>query len=333
MRFFLTFLLVSFTLVNAQIIEAQQLFNKKITQVKKEDISITKEFYANSIIIEDKVVDIVTRFDGYITKLNANMLYMDVKKNQPLFSIYSDEIYNISQELKITKDLDKTLYESSLDKLKVLAVNNKDIEKIKNLKKDFEEVTFYSPIDGIILQKNINFKSFAKKGNLLLQLANIDKLWVIAKIYEADLKEIKTGQKVKVYFDGITSPIESKIDFIYPNVDEKSKTVDIRIVVENKDKKIYPNMFAKVKVEIVNGSMLTLPKTAVLNKANKYYVFQSISKSEFEPIEVEVRRISSNKYQILEGLEENQKVIDNALFLLDSDAVTNGLYDEDNDNW
>ncbi len=333
MKFFLSLLLLSITLVNAKIIEAEQLFNKKITQVKKEDISITKEFYANSVIIEDKVVDIVTRFDGYITKLNANRLYMDVKKNQPLFSIYSDEIYNISQELKITKDLDKNLYNSSLDKLKVLAVNSKDIQKIKTSKNEFEEVTFYSPINGIILQKNINFKSFAKKGNLLLQLANIDKLWVIAKIYEADLKEIKTGQKVKVYFDGIKTPIESKIDFIYPNIDAQSKTVDIRIVVDNKDKKIYPNMFAKVKVEIVKDSMLTLPKTAVLNKANKYYVFQTISESEFEPVEVEVRRISSNKYQIIEGLQENQKVIDNALFLLDSDAVTNGLYDEDNDNW
>ncbi len=333
MKIFLSFLLVSFTLINAKIIDAQQLFNKKITQVKKEDISITKEFYANSVIIEDKVVDIVIRFDGYITKLNANRLYMDVKKNQPLFSIYSDEIYNISQELKITKDLDKSLYNSSLDKLKVLAVNKQDIEKIKNLKNNFEEVTFYSPIDGIILQKNINFKSFAKKGNLLLQLAAIDKLWVIAKVYETDLKDIKVGQKVKVYFDGINTPIESKVDFIYPNVDPKSKTVDIRIEVENKNKNIYPNMFAKVKVKITKDSMLTLPKTAVLNKANKYYVFQPISENEFEPIEIEAKRISSNKYQIIEGLEENQKVIDNALFLLDSDAITNGLYNEDDDNW
>lgn len=325
--------LISLTFINAKIIEVEQLFNKKITTVKKEKVSFTKEFYANSLIIEDKVVDIVTRFDGFITKLNANRLYMDIKKNQALFSIYSDDIYNITKELKIAKDLDKNLYESTLDKLEVLAINKKEINRIKNSKKEFKDVTFYSPIDAIILQKNINYKSFAKKGKLLLQLANIDKLWVIAKIYESDLKDIKVGQRTKIYFDGLEQAVESKIDFIYPNIDSTSKTVDVRMTVDNKDKKIYPNMFAKVKVEIAHETMLTLPKTAVLNKASKYYVFEPISKSEFEPIEVKVKRVSSNKYQILSGLSEGQKVINNSLFLLDSDAVTNGLYDNDDDDW
>lgn len=333
MKKLLTICLVGLTLANAKIIEVEQLFNKKITTVKKENISFTKEFYANSLIIEDKVIDIVTRFDGYITKLNANRLYMDVKKGQALFSIYSDDIYNITKELKVAKSLDKQLYKSTLDKLEVLAINKKEINKLKNLKNEFKDVTFYSPTNAIVLQKNINYKSFAKKGNLLLQLANIDKLWVVAKIYESDLKDIKVGQRTKIFFDGLKQPINSKIDFIYPNIDSKSKTVDIRMTVDNKDKKIYPNMFAKVKVEITNSSMLTLPKTAVLNKANKYYVFEPISKSEFEPIEVEVKRVSSNKYQILSGLKQGQKVINNSLFLLDSDAVTNGLYEDNDEDW
>jgi membrane fusion protein, copper/silver efflux system len=79
--------------------------------------------------------------------------------------------------------------------------------------------------------------------------------------------------------------------------------------------------------------MLTLPKTAVLKKSDSYYVFKPISDSEFEPIKINAKRISSNKYEILGGLEENDDVINNALFLLDSDAITNALYESDNEDW
>lgn len=332
MKYIISILLLSFALLDAKIIQAEQLFNKKVTKVKKEQVSITKEFYGNSAIIENNIIDIVSRFDGYIIKLYANNSYMHIKKNQTLFSIYSDEINNISQELKVAKNINKNLYSSTLSKLEVLDISKKEIKKIEKTK-NFKSLNIYSPSNAIILKKSINDKSFVKKGKLLLQLANIDKLWVIAKIYQKDLGSIKKGQKVKVYFDGINTPIKSIIDFIYPIVDEKTKTVDVRFTIDNKDKKIFPNMFAKIKVQISDKEILTLPKTAILNKASKYYVFQAISKSEFEPIEVEVTRISSNKYQILEGLEEGQEVINNALFLLDSDAVTNGLYDADDNDW
>ncbi|XPV54952.1 MAG: hypothetical protein ACNI3H_10225 [Halarcobacter ebronensis] len=92
-------------------------------------------------------------------------------------------------------------------------------------------------------------------------------------------------------------------------------------------------MFAKVDIKQINREILTLPKTAVLQKGSKHYVFQYLSESEYEPIEVTAKRISSNKYEIIDGLEEGQRVINNALFLLDSDAITNGLYSSDDDDW
>ena len=92
-------------------------------------------------------------------------------------------------------------------------------------------------------------------------------------------------------------------------------------------------MFGKVLIKEVSKQMLSLPKTAVLTKGDKYYVFQKLSKTEFEPIEIKAKRLNSNKYEILSGVEEGQEVINNALFLLDSDAITNGLYSSDDDDW
>ena len=92
-------------------------------------------------------------------------------------------------------------------------------------------------------------------------------------------------------------------------------------------------MFAKVKLKTTNKTILTLPKSAVLTKADIHYVFKSISKDEFEPVLVEANRISTYKYEILDGLNVGDEVVNNALFLLDSDAITNSLYDAEDSDW
>lgn len=321
-----------FTSLNAKIIEVEQLFNRKTVKVKQEEVSITKSFYGKMAIDESKVVDVVTRFDGFITNLNANKTFMKVNKNDELFQVYSDEIYSIQKELQVAKRVNKSLYLSTMERLKALDINKKELQKIKNAKLSYEGVKVYSPINSIVLQKNINDKGAIKKGNLLMQLANIEKLWFIANIYQKDLGFLKDKMEALVYVDGLTTPIKTKLDYIYPNVDEKDKSIDVRFVVDNKDLKLYPNMFGTIKLKSTQKTMLTLPKTAVLSKGSEYYVFKPISKKEFEPVKVEAKRLSSYKYEILDGLEEGDEVINNALFLLDSDAITNALYDSDTDD-
>jgi len=328
-----TFLcMLTISVMNAKIIEVEQLFNKKTVLVKEEKIGITKSFYGKTKIDESKVVDIVTRFDGYITKLNANKSLMYVKKGEPLFSVYSDTILSIQKEINVARSINKNLYRSSLEKLKVLDLEKEEINRIKKNKSSLSGIKVSSPINAIVLKKSINHNSAVKKGKLLLQLANIDKLWFIAQIYQKDLTFIKKDMSAYIYIDGLTQAVKSKVDYIYPMVDTKTKTVDVRFIIDNKDLNIYPNMFASVKIKSVNKTMLTLPKTAVLTKGSNYYVFKPISDKEFEPVKVEAKRISSNKYEILDGLSADDEVINNALFLLDSDAVTNALYESDTDD-
>lgn len=321
-----------FTSLNAKIIEVEQQFNRKIVEVKQEDISTTKNFYGKMAIDESKVVDVVTRFDGFITNLNANKTFMKIDKDEELFQVYSDEIHSIQKELKVSKRVNKALYLSTLEKLKALAIHKKELVKIKKSKLTYKGVKVYSPINAIVLQKNINNKGAIKKGNLLLQLANIEKLWFIANIYQKDLAFLKKQMQSLIYVDGFSTPIKTKLDYIYPNVDEKDKSVNVRFIVDNKNLKFYPNMFGTVKLKATQKTMLTLPKTAVLAKESDYYVFKPISKKEFEPVKIEAKRLSSHKYEILDGLQEGDKVINNALFLLDSDAVTNALYDSNTDD-
>ena len=321
------------TFLNAQIIEAKQLFNKKVVKVKKEEVNITKSYYGITKIDESSLVDIVSRFDGYITKLYANKTYMTIKKDAPLYSIYSQEIQSIQGELEIAKEFNKNIYNSSLQKLDNLAITKKEQEKIKNSKIDSNGILITSPVNGILIEKNINNSSSVKKAEMLLQIASLDKIWFIASIYQNELAYIKKDMTASINIDGINKSINTKIDFIYPIFDDKTKTVDVRFIVDNQDYELVPSMFGKVNIEVSKDVKLTLPKTAVLKKADSYYVFKPLEDGNFEALKIDAKRITSNKYEILGGLNENDEVINNALFLLDSDAQTNALYESDNEEW
>ena len=319
--------------LQAQILDAKQLFNKKITKVVKEEVSINKSFYGVTKIDESSLVDIVSRFDGYVTKLNANKKYMTIKKGEPLYSVYSQEILSIQNELQVAKNFNQNIYQSTFSRLDNLDISKSEQQKIKDGKMNSNGLAVTSPINGILLEKNINQSSAISKGNLLLQMASLDKIWFIASVYQSDLEFIKKDNKALITIDGINQKLNSKVDFIYPIFDEKTKTVDVRFILENEDLKLVPSMFGKVDINVKKDLMLTLPKTAVLKKADKFYVFKPLQNGEFEPLKIEAKRISSNKYEILSGLNENDEVINNALFLLDSDAVTNALYESDKEDW
>ncbi|MDN5127348.1 efflux RND transporter periplasmic adaptor subunit [Aliarcobacter butzleri] len=319
--------------VNAEILDAKQLFNKKITKVKKEEILLSKSFYGITKIDESSTFDIVSRFDGYITNLNANKSYMAIKKGEPLYSIYSSDILSIQNELQISKELNQNIYQSTLLKLDNLDIPKESQEKIKNGKLNNNGLVITSPTNGILLQKNINNKSSVSKGTTLLQIASLDKIWFIASVYQEDLAFIKKDKQATIYIDGLNTSFNTKVDFIYPIFDDKSKTVDVRFILDNKELNLLPSMFGKVDIIDKQKQLLTLPKTAVLKKSDSFYVFKYVSNDEFKPVKIEAKRINSNKYEIISGLNENDEVIDNALFLLDSDALTNSLYESDNEDW
>ena len=259
-----TLLLSSF--LQAQILDAKQVFNKKTTKVIKEEISINKSFYGITKIDESSLTDVVSRFDGYITKLNANKKYMSIKKGEPLYSIYSQEILSIQNELQVAKNFNQNIYQSTLARLDNLDISKAEQQKIKDGKINSSGLAVTSPMNAILMEKNINQSSAVSKGTTLLQLASLDKIWFIASVYQSDLEFVKKDGEALINIDGINQKIKSKVDFIYPIFDEKTKTVDVRFVLENEDLKLVPSMFGKVDINVKKDLMLTLPKTAVLKK-------------------------------------------------------------------
>ena len=296
----------------------EQTFNVKSIKPKMQAHSATKTYYATTSYNESKVYEVSIRFDGFIENLEANELYKKVKKGDKLFDIYSKEIYTLKKELASTKDF-PALHATILEKLKLYELDERAIFSTT------QTIPLYSKYNGEIIEKNIVEGSYAKAGSTLLRIADSSNMWVIAKVYQSDFEFIKQGMRASVEIEGLSEPIIAKVSKIYPKINKDDLTFNVRVDLNNAQAKISPDMFAKVSFSGLATSSLSLPKDAVIKRGDKFYVFKKVSPNEYEPQEVQVKYVGGF-YQIQSGIDESSEVAQNALFLLDSDAVTNGSY-------
>lgn len=315
--------------------------NYKISTVKAfvADASPQKEFFAKTSYKEASIKDINLKFSGYVEKIAANEKYQKISKGGMLFEVYSPEVLALKEELIKTSEYAQkaksfddptfaktasSLLESAKQRLMLLGVSKSEIDKTISSKNASRTVTVYSPFYGTIVEKNVFAGSFIEAGKPLLRVADTSSLWVDVKIFESDIPHLKKGSSVVLAFSGATKTYRGKIEQILPEINEKDRSLTARATLQN-DGKLVANMFGKAKVESKGAKMLLLPKTAVLEKGKKQFVFMKVDKK-FEPMEVVAKKIDANNYQIIEGVAEGDEVANDALFMLDADAKINGLY-------
>jgi len=312
-------------LVSLHAVTVEQLFNVKTIVVKSEKTQTSKNYNGYVKIADDKIYTIALTQDGFIKNLTAPSIYDKVRKGKKLFDFYSPDIYKAQIELLSAQKFSPALAKNLETKLKLYDVTTQNIRMIKRRNRASKYLPFYSPYSGIVIEKKVTEGSAVKRGMVVYKVADLSKVWVEGKAYEEDRAFIQQGQKVEVTLNGTKKIHHATIDFIYPLVDPVNKTIDFRITLSNKDGKIQPNSYASIKNIKPPQSKLVLPNTAVVTKGSKHLVFvPSEYEGEYKSKLIEAKRISVNQFEIISGLKEGDKVVNNSLFLLDSDVVING---------
>ena len=308
----------------AQATTVEQLFNVKTIKVVSKSIEKSRTYNGYVEIADDRTYTISLTQDGYIKGLTAANIYDKVRKGKKLFSIYSPEVYRTQIELLSAQKVSASLAKQIEKKLELYDVSKRNIKMIKRDNRASKYLPYYSPYSGVVIEKLVTEGSAVKKGMELYKLADLSSVWVVAKAYEADRAFIHKGSKVQVTFTGDKKVYESKVDFIYPIVDKVNKTIDFRITLANKDSKLQPNSYATIKSIEKSSTHLVLPTTAVLTKGEKHLVFvPGEYDGEYQTKVVEAKRVSSTEFEILSGLKEGDVVVNNSLFLIDSDVKLN----------
>ena len=309
-----------------------QLFSVQTVKAKKELKSERIKNYGYVVMDEARRYDVTPRFGGYVVKLYANTLYQKVKKGDPLMEVYSPKVLKAKDEYLNSigyseQRSSKGMLESAKLKLQLLGVNEREINQVFNKRESSSNTTIYSPVDGYIFMKNIDQGSAFKAKQKLFKIVNLDEVWVEAKLFEEERARLSITKRYELIFKGLNKTYSTNKKLLYPELDPKVATLTLRLRVKNKKHQLFPGMYASVISLKDEKEQLTLPSTAVIRKSGKFYVFgMGEYEGEYEPLEVSVEVLDSHTYAITKGLKEGDEVVNNALFMMDSDAQINGLY-------
>ena len=327
----LLLLLLPFALV-AKEATVEQLFSVQTVKVKQETTAHSRTNYGYVKADDSRVYEVNPRFGGYVTKLYANKIYKYVQKGEPLVTLYSPEVYKAKEDYLNSYRYSKGnknsgMVRSSKLKLELLGINKKEITLLQTSKKISQDTTIYAPISGYIFVKNINNGSAFHAKENLFEIVNLDEVWVEAKVFDEDLHWMKKAKEFDINIKSTPKTYHATSTLLYPNLNPKEATLTLRLRVKNKAHKLFPGMYANIRSKDSVKSYLTLPQTAVIRKDSKFYVFVvGEYEGEYEPLEVQVQILNNDTYIIKSGLSAAEEVVNNALFMMDSDAQINGLY-------
>ena len=292
----------------------------------------------NSIVLSGKIVENekknavqVTYFSGRIEKLFINFTGEKIRKGQQLALIYSPELFSAQQELLTTLKLKKSqpqLYKAVRNKLKLWKLSEAQINRIESSGKVIENFPVYATVSGTVTEKMVDIGQTVKQGEPLFKIANLQSVWAEFDVYENQVELIKIGQDIDVSTNAQPDKtISSKVSFIDPILNTKTRTVTLRVNLNNPKSELKPGMFVKGKLEAINGSSsILVPASAVLwtGKRSIVYVKTKQDKAIFEMREIKIGSKIGDSYQVLEGLNNGEEVVANGAFTVDAAAQLQG---------
>jgi membrane fusion protein, copper/silver efflux system len=301
---------------------------------------------------ERKLATVNAKIEGWIEKLYVEVTGSYIKKGQPLAEIYSPELVATQQEflntlkwakqssgspqekdknpstdlsLLLAQDAAATL-EASRQRLLLWDISADQIKKIEESGKVIRTLTLYSPVNGFITQKMAVSGMKVMPGEKLFDVADLSSIWVIADIYEYELPLIKVGNRALItmsYLPG--KELYSQIDYIYPSISAETRTVKIRLKLNNPNYQLKPQMFANVELKINLGKKLMIPESAVIDTGKGMVAYVDLGNGAFEPREIKTGLRSDGYIEVLRGLKNGDKVVSSANFLVDSEAQLKGV--------
>ena len=277
---------------------------------------------------ETALAEVNTKFKGWIEKLYVDATGQQVHRGEPLFEIYSPELYSAEREYLLALEQSKTsrtdlLKTSALTKLKFYDISDEQIAELERSGKPSKTLRIAAPIDGVVVEKLVVQGQMVDPGMRMYRLADLGLVWVQAQIYEQDLAYLKLGQEATVSLSYLSDrEFRGRVTYIYPNVDEKTRTARVRMEFHNPGYFLKPGMFATVQVTSqLEPSALLIPDMAILRSGEKTTVFAALEGGKFDPRTVTLGPQADNDtYQVLGGLKEGERIVTSGQFMLDSES-------------
>ena len=290
---------------------------------------------AQVVYDETRVKEVVPRIDGYVEQLYVNATGQPVARGEPLFAIYSPMLVTTQQEMLLAKRLTEqvtggtpdavqgaaALLESARTRLLYWEVPSDAIDRVLSTGVMEKTVTLRSPVSGVVVQKSVLAGQRIMAGELAYQIVDLSRVWIEGEVFEPDLPAVKVGQRVNAEFPALPGEVRSgRIAYVYPTLNPETRTARVRVELANPDLRIKPGMYATFRFAAQTGSVLNVPRSAVLVTGKRALVFVRDSMGALVPREVTLGQGTDDRIEVMSGLMEGETVVASATFLVDAES-------------
>ena len=272
---------------------------------------------------EDTIQHVHTRVDGWIEKLAKTATGDSVKKGELLFELYSPTLVNAQQEyLAALVSNNAGLKNASRDRLTALGVTQGEISRLERERKVSQRIRILAESDGVIAHLAVREGIFVTPATEVMSVARLDRVWILAEVFERQSTWVQPGQEATVELDYLPGKtLRGTVDYVYPELDLTTRTLKVRLRFENEGQTLRPNMFARV---VIDGTPINevvhVPREAVIRGGSSNRVVVDLGDGRFESRRVVVGIESGDRVAIRQGLQEGERVVTSAQFLIDSES-------------
>jgi Cu(I)/Ag(I) efflux system membrane fusion protein len=272
---------------------------------------------------ESKVSHIHLRTEGWIEKLAVESEGERVKKGDFLFDIYSPKLVNAQEELVTALATgNKGLIRATKERLSALGISAVQIEQLQKDKKVKQRISIYAPQDGVVSSLPVREGMFVKPAQKVMTLGDLSSVWLLAEVFERQSQWVEVGQHAEVRLSYIPGKDwKGEVEYIYPSLDPITRTLKVRLRFDNPGELLKPNMYANVK--IFGGAKektIVIPLEGLIRTGREERVIISLGEGKFEARSVSAGIESGHYVEILDGVNEGDRIVTSGQFLIDSEA-------------
>jgi Cu(I)/Ag(I) efflux system membrane fusion protein len=272
---------------------------------------------------EDRLIHIHPRVEGWLEKLYVKSEGESVQAGQPLYAMYSPKLVSAQEEFVLALQRgNQRLIRAGEERLQTLQVAQAQIDALKKTRLPTKTIIVYSPQEGVIANLGVREGMFVKPGTALMSVGALDEVWVTAEVFERQAGALAVGNAVTMSLDYLPGEEwQGQVDYIYPILDNETRTVRVRLRFANMGGLLKPNMFAQVIIHSGESTpTLQVPRQALIRTGSQNRVVLALGEGRFKSVAVTLGRIGRGEAEILKGIEEGDKVVTSAHFLLDSES-------------
>ncbi|NAZ46889.1 efflux RND transporter periplasmic adaptor subunit [Vibrio toranzoniae] len=263
------------------------------------------------------------RAAGWVEKLYINAVGEKVNKDDVLFTLYSPELVKAQEELlSAYKTGRKGLIKGSTERLITLGVDKAQIRSITRRGKASQNIEIKAPAGGVIASLNIREGGYLSPAQAVISAGPLDEVWVDAEVFERQAHWISSGSNAEMTLDAIPGKEwQGNVDYVYPILDPKTRTLRVRLKFSNPNGELKPNMFANIALKpISDDAVLTIPRSSVIHSGGMTRVVLSEGEGKYRSARIEVGREAGEKIEVLQGLTQGEHIVTSAHFMLDSES-------------